>query len=146
MVVLRNAHPPHFGVEIECWTLDRPTQLSALRGALRTAVVGIPAAHLSDHVTMSENIVFVATELTSNALKHGAPPAIVRLSRSDTHLVLDVADHDPSTEPEYAAHRPAGTGGLGLRLVVRMATDLGWYRAGTTKHVWAGFSLAHRTS
>jgi serine/threonine-protein kinase RsbW len=74
-----------------------------------------------------------------NALRHGRPPTIVTLYRTAASSVLDVADHDPEILPEFADARPAGAGGLGLRLAREFALDIGWFVRDTTKHVWAEF-------
>src|SRR5690349_16259808 len=102
-------HPPGTDQEVARWTLDQPPQLQALRAGLREAV----PAELAD---VTESLMVVATELAGNALRHGRPPAVVALRRANRHLLLDVADHDPSSRPVVDASRTPGTGGLGLPL------------------------------
>ena len=60
-----------------------------------------------------EKVVLVATELATNALRHGLPPTIVRLGRHDRVFVLDVADHSPDVVPRYADDRPPGAARVG---------------------------------
>ncbi|BBH65856.1 hypothetical protein ACTI_25410 [Actinoplanes sp. OR16] len=81
----------------------------------------------------------VATELATNALRHGRPPAEVRLLRVASLLVVDACDHDPDAEPQFDTERPLGQGGLGLLLARTFALEVGWYRDGSSKHVWASF-------
>jgi serine/threonine-protein kinase RsbW len=86
-------------------------------------------------------MVLVATELATNALRHGLPPTVVRLFRVGDEFIIDVADHDPTILPEYADARPPGAGGLGLRLAREFALDIGWFVDDETKHVWARFPV-----
>ncbi|GAA0220931.1 ATP-binding protein [Cryptosporangium japonicum] len=71
-----------------------------------------------------EKMVLVASELATNAIKHGLPPSIVRLLHTGDSFVLDVADHDLSNPPEYAVGRAPGDGGLGLHLARELALDV----------------------
>jgi two-component sensor histidine kinase len=84
-------------------------------------------------------MVLVASELATNALRHGTPPTAVRLLRRRDTYLLDVADKDVDAQPYVAAGRPPGHGGFGLQIARRIAVDVGWYTAGATKHVWATF-------
>ncbi|HEY0000972.1 MAG TPA: ATP-binding protein [Actinoplanes sp.] len=123
-------------VEVCRWTLDEFRELRTLRAALREAVVVAPSEDLDDIV---DRIAVVATELATNALRHGLPPTVVRLMRQDDRLIIDVADHELDSPPEVAEDRPLGAGGLGLQLTKTFAIDVGWYVADVTKHVWASF-------
>ena len=131
---------PHAGApELRHWTLDSYDELKGLRASLRDVIVdGAPPsdARLND---VFNRMAVVATELATNALRHGVPPTVVRLLRDREHLVLDVADHDPGAAPQVINDRPPGAGGLGLRLTLRFAGDVGWYTTEATKHVWASF-------
>ena len=131
MVFTVASQPPVFGVEVQRWVLDSPAQLSGLRASLQHALRNRPepAAGYGWNDRW-EKIAVVVTELATNALKHALPPTIVRLCH---------VDHDPMSEPAFAVHRVSGQGGLGLRLARDLALDIGWYTAGTTKHVWARF-------
>lgn len=86
----------------------------------------------------------VATELTTNALMHGAPPVAAELLAADSSFVVDVSDGDPSTAPAIAGPRPPGDGGMGLRLVSDLADEVGWYVRGHRKHVWARLAVPGR--
>jgi serine/threonine-protein kinase RsbW len=133
---------PHLtAVELHSWTLDSFTGLRHLRAALRAAVVEEPVVESLD-VDLDDvfdRMAVVATELATNALRHGLPPTVVRLLREDDHLILDVADHDLQAEPRLDVDRPLGAGGLGLQLTKTFAIDVGWYITDVTKHVWASF-------
>ena len=138
MASLSSSAPPAM-TEIQHWVLDSPAQLRTLRAALYEALTGRRSLTETTLDDVPEKLLIVATELATNALRHGLPPTIVRLGLSGGYFVLDVADHDPSVVPEYADERPPGAGGLGLQLARKLALDIGWYVANNTKHVWAQF-------
>lgn len=136
-----SAVPHAAAVELHSWTLDSFTELRVLRAALREAVVEEPVVESPD-VDLDDvfdRMAVVATELATNALRHGLPPTVVRLLREDDHLILDVADHDLQATPRLDVDRPLGAGGLGLQLTKTFAIDVGWYITDVTKHVWASF-------
>jgi serine/threonine-protein kinase RsbW len=127
-------HPA--AVELRRWRLDSFGELRHLRAGLREAMAetshGRPG-ELPDRMTV------VATELATNALRHGLPPTEVVLLRDGDRLIIDVADHDLQAVPRLDADRPVGAGGLGLQLTKEFAVELGWYLDELTKHVWASF-------
>ncbi|MEV4283825.1 ATP-binding protein [Actinoplanes xinjiangensis] len=128
-------HPA--AIELRHWTLDSVGGLRHLRAGLRQAVAGTPL----DDEDGQDRITVVATELATNALRHGRPPAHIRLLREPGALILDIADHDVAGEPLFDEDRPIGHGGLGLRLAQTFASDLGWYLTVKTKHIWARFDF-----
>ncbi|MEV6849022.1 ATP-binding protein [Actinoplanes sp. NPDC051411] len=131
------ASVPHpAAVELRCWRLDNFRELRRLRADLRDAVAGSANRTPGD---LAERMAVVATELATNALRHGLPPTEVRLLRDHDRLIIDVADHDLQAAPVLDEDRPLGAGGLGLQLTREFAVDVGWYITGATKHVWAGF-------
>jgi serine/threonine-protein kinase RsbW len=138
---IMTAEPYPKAVELHSWTLDSFHGLRVLRAALREAVMHTPVVENPD-VDLDDifdRMAVVATELATNALRHGLPPTVVRLLREDDHLILDVADHDLKAEPHLDVDRPLGAGGLGLQLTKTFAIDVGWYTTDVTKHVWASF-------
>ena len=132
--------PPSIDEELARWTLTAPAQLQNLRAALQEAIHGQSAA--ADPADLAERLTIVATELAGNALRHGHPPTVVVLQRSDGKLVVDVLDNDSGSVPAVDDVRAAGQGGLGLVLTQRLAHDVGWYPTRTGKSVWATFALA----
>ncbi|MEU4694398.1 ATP-binding protein [Actinoplanes sp. NPDC023714] len=101
------------------------------------------SAGSDDEDDVAERIAVVATELATNALRHGRPPAEVRLLRVGDLLVVDACDHDPEGEPQFDTERPLGQGGLGLLLARTFALEVGWHRDGSSKHVWASFPFVY---
>jgi serine/threonine-protein kinase RsbW len=136
MPSLRAAVPHPGAVEVCRWSLDTFRELRRLRAELRVAVAGSAPRTPGD---LAERMAVVATELATNALRHGLPPTVVRLMGDGDLLVIDVADHDLAAQPRLDANRPLGAGGLGLQLTRTFAVDVGWYVAEDTKHVWASF-------
>ncbi|MBL7257326.1 ATP-binding protein [Paractinoplanes lichenicola] len=135
MSVLRPLAPHAEAAELRRWKLDSFGELRSLRAALRETI----EHHTDETDDLFDKMAVVATELATNALRHGLPPTEVVLLEHDDRLILDVADHDLGTLPEVAQDRPLGAGGLGLQLTKTFAIDVGWYRTDLTKHVWASF-------
>jgi serine/threonine-protein kinase RsbW len=123
-------------VELRRWRLDNFRELRKLRAGLREAVAGTAARRPGD---LSDRMTVVATELATNALRHGLPPTEVLLLRDHDRLIIDVADHDLEAPPRVDEDRPIGAGGLGLQLAKEFAIEVGWYADDAAKHVWASF-------
>ncbi|MEV6599168.1 ATP-binding protein [Actinoplanes sp. NPDC051346] len=140
MVFISAQSPPRM-TELQRWVLDSPSQLTTLRASLHKALTGRALADGAVLDEVPEKVVLVATELATNALRHGLPPTIVRLGRAEDRFVLDVADHSPDAPPEYSEGRPLGEGGLGLQLAKQFSLEIGWYVEDGTKHVWAEFPV-----
>jgi serine/threonine-protein kinase RsbW len=136
-----NRHPLPPDEEVARWTLDQPPALEALRAGLQRAVRAYASETAIDLTDLTERLMIAATELAGNALRHGRPPTVVALLRSDGHLIIDVTDNDPTTRPTACPDRQPGSGGLGLTLTQRLAQEVGWYPTGTDKHVWAQFPI-----
>jgi hypothetical protein len=139
MTELGTSPPPPRATEIERWVLDSGTQLQGLRAALHRALTGQVADTVDELDDIPERVVLVATELATNALRHGRPPTVIRLLRADDLYVLDVADGDMTRAPELATARPPGSGGLGLQLAQQVSLEVGWYATAAAKHIWASF-------
>jgi serine/threonine-protein kinase RsbW len=138
MATLSASQPPPVA-EIQTWVLDRPGELKVLRASLYKALTGRDFPKNAQLDDVPEKLVLVATELATNALRHGLPPTIVKLGRTGNRFILDVADHQPQVPPALADDRAPGEGGLGLHLARKLALDIGWYVVDGTKHVWAEF-------
>ncbi|MDW3845620.1 ATP-binding protein [Micromonospora sp. BRA006-A] len=136
----RTSPPPPQATELEQWVLDSPEDLRGLRASLRDALNrhGLVQGENLDEVP--HLVVLVATELASNALRHGRPPTIVTLLTTDDRFLLDVADHDVSSVPELTDISPTDSGGRGLFLAQSVSLDVGWYATEKTKNIWASFS------
>ncbi|GAA1596462.1 ATP-binding protein [Actinoplanes couchii] len=123
------------------WVLDSADQLRILRAGLIEALNEHATAPRESLADIPDRMILVATELATNAIRHGRPPTVIRLLRTRDQFVLDVADHDLATVPELADTRPVNAGGRGLHLAQALALTVGWYATDTTKHIWATFPL-----
>ncbi|MFJ6951003.1 ATP-binding protein [Micromonospora aurantiaca (nom. illeg.)] len=137
---LRTSPPPPQATELEQWVLDSPEDLRGLRASLRDALNRHGLVQGADLDEVPHLVVLVATELASNALRHGRPPTIITLLATDDRFLLDVADHDVSSVPELTDIHPMDSGGRGLFLAQSVSLDVGWYGTEKTKNIWASFS------
>jgi anti-sigma regulatory factor (Ser/Thr protein kinase) len=129
-------------VEIGSWRLATLADLGDLRGHVHRTLTGAPLPPDRHLDAAPERIVLVASELATNALRHGRPPALVRLLSDGREFVVDVVDHSPERPPVIDPHRPPGAGGFGLQLARRAAREVGWFTTATgEKHVWARFEV-----
>lgn len=141
---LSSSSPPPQAVELRRWTLSEAVHLRGLRASLHEELTGDVLGEGEALAEVPELIALIATELATNALRHGIPPTIVRLLATDDCLILDVADHDVGSLPEVADARPAGAGGRGLQLARALSLDVGWYATDSTKNIWASFPRTAR--
>src|SRR3954469_4111640 len=137
MGFLTATRPPADKVLVEQWALGTFSELRLLRASLRQALAGQPMPDGGVLDTVPEKMAIVATELAANAMAHARPPTTVRLFRTETTFILDVADSDPWVIPRFTDERRLRAGGLGLHMARKLSADLGWYVADETKHVWA---------
>lgn len=132
------ARPPTHEATVRTWVLDSFSELSSLRGTLAHALTrGRPLEPTQRAIT--ETMVLVSSELATNALTHAAPPITVTLHCGPKSYLLDVTDTTPTVIPAIAQGRAVGEGGFGLLLATQLSTQIGWYPAGATKHIWATF-------
>jgi anti-sigma regulatory factor (Ser/Thr protein kinase) len=89
-----------------------------------------------------EGLVFVASELVSNAIQHARTGSVITLRRSGNLLRVSVADY--STKPPLT--RSAKARRLsGLGLVEALSWRWGWTEHGNTgKTVWATLDVRRR--
>lgn len=122
---------------LQSWLLGDARDLGRLRHEL-LAVASRASPAPSDDV--AGHVVLVASELATNALRHGSGPTGVHLSSDRGDLLLDVSDEDTVAAPSIATGRDPGEGGFGLVIAQQLSHELGWYTTATTKHVWATFT------
>ncbi|GAB7046051.1 ATP-binding protein [Catenuloplanes indicus] len=124
------------------WTLHTPDELRRLRAGLGEIIADAPWTDEDELADVPERMVLVASELATNAIRHGQPPTEVRLLRTEEQFVLDVIDHDPETPPEPTEADDFDSGGRGLHIAQRLSLDVGWYTTDNmSKHVWASFPI-----
>jgi anti-sigma regulatory factor (Ser/Thr protein kinase) len=83
-----------------------------------------------------ERAVLVIDELTSNALRHGAPPSSLHIGDEDGRWIVIVTDSAPGRRPTPARERPAGQGGYGLYVVADLTASHGVHYETGRKLVW----------
>jgi anti-sigma regulatory factor (Ser/Thr protein kinase) len=131
--------PPDPGADpARSWTgePETPLHLGILRRELRVAALaGLGPADATDDDV--DGLLLAVEELTSNALRHGRPPARVTVTVTPTGWLVDVSDAAPERPPTPAIGRDPALGGLGLHLVDRLCDGHGWLVDGGRKHVWA---------
>ncbi|MFF3911747.1 SpoIIE family protein phosphatase [Streptomyces sp. NPDC001848] len=86
-----------------------------------------------------EDLVFttelIVSELVTNAIRYGRPPAELRLIRHDV-LVCEVTDSS-STQPRLRRARTTDEGGRGLFLVAQLGARWGCRHGQTGKTIWS---------
>jgi anti-sigma regulatory factor (Ser/Thr protein kinase) len=88
--------------------------------ALRHAVTGA-LAPLRAQPEQAEDFLLAVDEMTSNAIRHGAPPVSLRLWIADDRVVCAIGDGGPGWDDPFAGYGPAhgedlSRGGMGLWL------------------------------
>lgn len=141
MSSLRSSAPPAPAMEMHRWRVAGGDQLRPLRADLDEALRSHELVDREVLDEVSERMVLVATELASNALRHGLPPVVVRLLRADGYLIIDVADRNRDDVPRLADARQVQGGGRGLLIVRSLSAELCWYATDLAKHVWASFPM-----
>ena len=153
--------PDHYAEALASWRTDRPLpgaverltlqlqSLRALSGVRRQVrkflVASLGAGRVVDVTECFEDVVeraiFVVDELTSNALRHGAPPCGLHIGEKDSHWIVIVTDGAPDQPPTPARERPAGQGGYGLYLVADLTAAYGVHYETDRKMVWARIAM-----
>jgi anti-sigma regulatory factor (Ser/Thr protein kinase) len=127
--------------EVGRWVLDGASALSTVRrhvmAAAREREVERPSPDAGPSLAAaSERLALVCGELAANAIRHGRPPVTVRLARGRQSWLLEVSDNRIDAMPRPRTPSPTA-GGMGLPLIAAASDRVGWYVAGSAKHVWA---------
>jgi len=123
--------------ELWCQEVHSLGELSKLRARLRSTLTGSPTVVHPEREHWSERLVLIADELTSNALRHGAPPVATALSRHSGRWLIAVSDSSTDVPPTPAEGRDPGLGGFGLYLVADLSAAHGFFLDRGAKSVWA---------
>ncbi|MFK0284428.1 SpoIIE family protein phosphatase [Streptomyces sp. NPDC090499] len=109
-----------------------PADPAAVSEARRWATRQLTAWGLDDLLFPTELIV---SELVTNAIRHGRPPAELRLIRRGV-LVCEVTDSN-SAQPRLRRARTTDEGGRGLFLVAQLAERWGCRHGQNRKTIWS---------
>lgn len=115
------------------WHLASTRDLAGLRADVLRILTGDLASAPDQSV---DGLVLIASELATNALRHGGGSATVHLSTDGPTYLLEVVDRAPESPPQVAVDRDSGNGGFGLVLALGVALEAGWFRTETSKCVW----------
>jgi hypothetical protein len=140
------ARPPLAFAEVWCQELGGLSELAALRARLRASMTGSRTVRDPGQDHWSEQLVLIADELTSNAIRHGGTPVAAVLGRRDDQWLIAVRDSAADVPPSPAQGRDPGLGGFGLYLVADLSTAHGWYSEPGVKTAWAVVDGSHRSA
>jgi anti-sigma regulatory factor (Ser/Thr protein kinase) len=90
--------------------------------------------------SLAFDIVLSASELTTNAINHGARPIRLRLRKQRSHLMLEVRDSGAGI-PSMRPSEPDEVSGRGLLIVSRVSERWGIRSGPAGKTVWAQFRV-----
>lgn len=119
------------------WTL--PDDLTAAHAAREHVIDALGEARLAQDVL--DDLVLIASELAANAVRHGSPPALLRLDHDSHRVRVTVSNHGDAPDPRILTAEPHADHGRGLAMVEDMADRVGWERNGDRLDVWAEVSL-----
>jgi anti-sigma regulatory factor (Ser/Thr protein kinase) len=111
---------------------DGPEGASVARRAMRRAAV---LWRLDRELT--ETALLLVSEVTTNAIRHGAPPVRLSLRLDKDRLRVEVTDSSPAL-PRLGHPGPDAIGGRGLQIVQQLAAKWGAKPSGRLigKTVW----------
>lgn len=115
------------------WVL--PDDLTAARAARAHVADALASRGVPD--ATADDVILVASELAANALRHGSPPALLRLEYGDGRIRVTVSNHGGSSDPQIMDAAADAGHGRGLAMVQDLAEEVGWKRDGDRLDVWA---------
>ncbi|MET7418172.1 ATP-binding protein [Dactylosporangium sp. NPDC005555] len=101
----------------------------------RRVITGALSSWGLPHLTRAA--VMVGHELVANALRHGMPPAALRLLCRDGAVLIEVGDGSPAMPRIAEIDNETSMSGRGMFIVSRLARSWGVRAMPTGKVVWA---------
>ncbi len=114
------------------WSLPPvPEAVREVRHRLRTHLTIVPQPHLDD-------VLLVASEVLTNAIRHGEGPLVVQVWPGPDVLRVEVVDHGPVAPMRPRERGEGDEGGWGLHIVEALASRWGVapVEPGPGKRVW----------
>lgn len=105
-----------------------PTAATSARMAIRSAAQDQPAG-------LRDDLELLATELVTNAVRHGSGDVVLTLDQQDDHLVVAVTGA-ATGDPVMRSASTEAPSGRGLAIVTAVADEWGWSREGEQVTVW----------
>jgi anti-sigma regulatory factor (Ser/Thr protein kinase) len=84
-----------------------------------------------------DSVELVVSELVTNAVRHGAAPVEMTISREADHILVTVHDGAAAVPPQPRVAEPADDGGRGMHLVAVLTSRWGYDLQPAGKTVWA---------
>ena len=112
----------------------RPESVATARRFVRETLVAHHLSFLVDDVTL------VASELTTNAVRHAGTPFTVTITARADAVVLTVRDGS-AARPVRTTAGPDDAAGRGVVIVDVVSRDWGVVVDGSAKSVWAAFDV-----
>lgn len=119
------------------WLL--PDDLTAARAAREEVTAEL--RRLGLHEELVDDVALVASELAANAIRHGAPPVVLRLSVIEDAVRVEVRDQGRDTDPAVREAADDAGSGRGLAMIDALARVHGWQRDEDGMSVWAELPL-----
>ena len=113
--------PSELGQPHDIHILDHPVQLTELRQHIHAH-----AAHARLPSSRCDDLVLAVSEIASNAIEHGVPPAAVCLWTTSTSVVCQVSDNGHFTQPlaGLLPPHPSQNRGRGLWMAHQLCDEL----------------------
>jgi anti-sigma regulatory factor (Ser/Thr protein kinase) len=109
---------------------NRPSAPREARGQLRHCLADAQVSAAATDVLM-----LLASEVVTNALRHGAPPREMRVYQSGEVIRVEITDSSP-VPPRRRTPDADAPGGRGLWLLDSLALRWGFHQDATGKCVW----------
>lgn len=84
-----------------------------------------------------DDVVLIASELVTNAVRYGRPPLAIAIEVADAHITVSVTETEGTDEPHLRLPDADRPGGHGLHVVKQLASSCGWSLQGNRIRCWA---------
>jgi len=147
MSTLRHAQPAHYAHQRPGKHAGHvyPADPASVRLARRLVTTVLSEWGLA---VLADDGGLIADELAANAVRQSIMAAgvtaeiLVRVSRTERHVTIQVGDNNPAAPPRPPRRVPGcAESGRGLMISAALAEQLGWFREADWKIVWAALAV-----